>query len=100
MNSIRRILPSDIPAKEIIVDAYLREWSEYGSHEDLKSVFTAVDRLLGFNVMFFLKYIRTRDLHLANADKVDAISANSRALAKRYENFALYLNRFINDRFS
>jgi len=79
LHSIERLLPSDIPAKEIIIDAYLREWVEYASIEELKRIFSIVDRLLGFSVMFFLKYVRTKPSY-----------------SERYKNFSLYLKRFIN----
>ena len=93
------MLPAGIPAKEIAVDAYLREWQEYGSREELKSIFTAADRLLGFSVMYFLKYVRTRDMYLRYDGKTGALSANGGVLEKRCQSFTFYLKKFINDDF-
>ena len=98
LNTVKKMLPN-LSAKEIIIDIYLNQWLEYGSYEELKQAFTAVDRLQGFSVMFFLKYVRTKDMHLLFAGKAKALSAEGRALDKRYQNFALYLNRFLNDVF-
>ena len=99
LDNIRRALPADIPAKEIIVDAYLREWSEYGSHNELRDIFITINKLLVFHVTFFLKYIRTRMIHIECAGKVEPLSAESGWLDERYKNFALYLNRFIDEDF-
>ena len=96
LGSINKILPADVPAKEVIVNAYLCEWAEYGSYEELKDIFEKIDRLYVFHVMFFVKYIRRRHEYLQYAGKADAISAESRWLDKGYENLALYLRRFIN----
>jgi hypothetical protein len=57
------ISPNVRDAKGIAAEAYLREWEGYCGYDELIRVYGAVDRLLGFNVMFYLKYVRTRALH-------------------------------------
>ena len=94
LSSTRGKLPTDAPAKEIIIDAYFREWSEYGSHEELKNIFTAIDGLAGF-YMAYVKYIRARNLHLSFTEKTEAISADGLGLDMRYATAATYLKRFI-----
>jgi len=94
MYSIREKLPADVPAKDIILDTYLREWLDYGSLEELKSIFTAIDGLSGF-YMAYVKYIRTRNLHISFAENPEAISADGLGLDMRYATAATYLRRFI-----
>ena len=94
MYTIRGKLPADIPAKEIITDAYLREWSEYGSHKELKNIFNAIDGLARF-YMAYVKYIRTRNLHTTYAANPDAISADGLGLDMRYATAAENLKEFI-----
>ena len=98
LSSIRGKLPTDISAKEIIIDTYLREWSEYGSRDELKNIFTAIDGLAGF-YMAYVKYIRARNLHLSFAEKPEAISVDGLGLDRRYETAAIYLKRFIENDF-
>lgn len=98
LSSIRNKLPTDMTAKNIIIDTYLREWSEYGNHNELKSIFTAVDGLSGF-YMAYVKYIRARNLHLSYVKTPEAITADGLELEKRYETAAIYLKRFINNDF-
>jgi len=98
LSSIRGKLPTDIPAKEIIIDTYVREWAEYGSYEEIKNIFTAIDGLAGF-YMAYVKYIRARNLHISFAEKPEAISANGLGLYRRYETAAIYLRRFIENDF-
>ena len=99
LSSTRAKLPTDVSAKEIIVDAYLREWSEYGNQEELKNIFTAIDGLAGF-YMAYVKYIRARNLHLSYVKKPEAISADGLGLDRRYETAAIYLRRFIENIFN
>jgi len=98
LDAINSRLPEDI-SEEAILDAYLREWSDYGSHEELRRIFKAVHRLKIFQITYFLKYIRTRYEH-RNAGRMEVLSVKSRGLDKRYENFAEYLNRFIDEDYS
>jgi hypothetical protein len=100
LSSIRNKLPTDVPAKEMIIDAYINEWLDYGSHEEIKNIFKAIDGLAGF-YMAYVKYIRARDLHLAFAENIEtkAITADGLGLDKRYETVAIYLKRFIGNNF-
>jgi hypothetical protein len=98
LSSIKNKLPPNIPANEIIMDAYFQEWSEYGSQEELRNVFKAIDGLAGF-YMAYCKYIRTRNLHLSYAEDSGTISADGLGLDKRYETASIYLKRFINHDF-
>ena len=98
ISSIRNKLPTNIPAKEIIVDAYLREWSEYGSHKELSNIFAAIDGLVEF-YMTYVKYIRAKILHLSYAVKPEATSADGSWLDERYSMAATYLKRFIENNF-
>jgi hypothetical protein len=94
LQSIRGKLPADVPAKEIIIDTYLREWSDYASHDELKNIYLEIDGLAGF-YMAYVKYIRARNLHLSYTGKADSIFADGLGLNKRYETAATYLKRFI-----
>lgn len=98
LSSIKGKLPSDVPAKEIIIDTYLREWLEYGSHKELKNIFTAIDGLSGF-YMAYCKYIRARNLHLLYAENKDAKNTDALGLNDRYNTAATYLKRFIEKSF-
>lgn len=98
LSSIRNKLPTDVPAKEIIINAYLQEWSEYGSYEELKTIYTAIDGLAGF-YMAYCKYIRARNLHLSYVEKTEAISEDGLGLDRRYSTAATYLKRFIENDF-
>jgi hypothetical protein len=98
LSSIRGKLPSEVPAKEKILDAYLQEWLEYGSHEELKKIFAAIDGLAGFYMMY-CKYIRAKNLHLHYVENAEAINTDAMGLDHRYSTAATYLNRFINTNF-
>ena len=94
LSSMRGKLPTDVQAKEIIIDVYLREWSDYGNYDELKNIFTAIDGLAGF-YMLYCKYTRTRNLHRSYTGNPDSISADGLGLDKRYETAAIYLKRFL-----
>ena len=94
LSSMRNKLPKNIPAKQIILDAYFQEWSEYGSQEELSGIFTAIDGLAGF-YMTYVKYIRAKNLHLSYAVKPESTSPDSVWLDERYSMAATYLKRFI-----
>lgn len=92
-------LPTDVRASEMIINTYLQEWVEYGSHEELKDIFTAINGLAGF-YMAYVKYIRTRNVHVAaHSGKEEAISADGLGLDRRYETASEYLKRFIKNDF-
>ena len=93
MYTIRGKLPTDISAKEIIIDTYLREWSEYGNHNELKNIFNAIDGLARF-YMAYVKYIRTRNLHMAYAVKPDAF-IDDLGMDRRYATASVNLKEFI-----
>ena len=98
LSSISGKLPTDVPAKEIILDTYLREWSEYKSHGELKSIFSAIDGLAGFYMMY-CKYIRARNLHRVYAKNKETINTDACGLNHRYSTAATYLKRFIENDF-
>ena len=98
LSSIIKKLPNDVPTKEIIMDAYIREWLDYGSYEEIKNIFTAIDGLAGF-YMAYVKYIRTRDVHLSFANNTEAIAAHCLEPNNRYATAATYLRRFIGNKY-
>ena len=98
LSSIGGKLSTDVPAKEIIINAYLREWSDYGSHEELKQIFSAIDGLAGFYMMY-CKYIRARNLHRLYAGNMEAANTDALGLNDRYKTAAIYLKRFIENDF-
>ena len=95
--SIRAKLPTHVPATDIIINAYLKEWSDYGSHDQLKSLFAAIDGLAGF-YMAYVKYIRARNAHIAFAKNPGAAPMDE-SLDRRYETAAIYLREFIEHSF-
>jgi len=95
--SSRGKLPTDMPAKQMIIEAYLQEWLEYGSYEELSNTFAAMDGLLAF-YMAYVKYIRARNLHLAWAEKPETTPDDGAGLNTRYETTAIYLKEFIESR--
>jgi len=98
LSSIRGKLPADVSSKEMIIDTYLGEWLEYGSREELNSIFRVIDGLAGF-YMAYVKYIRARNLHFSFAVKPEAISADGLGLDMRYSTASTYLKRFIANEF-
>jgi 8-oxo-dGTP diphosphatase len=98
LSSIRGKLPTDVAAKEMIIDTYLGEWLEYGSYKELKNIFMTIDGLAGF-YMAYVKYIRARNLHITFTNKPEAISADGLGLDMRYSTAATYLKRFITNDF-
>jgi hypothetical protein len=98
LSSIRGKLPTDMPAKEMIIDAYIREWLDYGSYEEIKNIFATIDGLTGF-YMAYVKYIRTRGVHLSFANNTEAIAAHCLEPNNRYATASTYLKRFIGNNF-
>ena len=99
ISQVVRKLPGEVDSpKEVIISAYLREWLEYGSHEELKNIYAAIDGLAGF-YMAYVKYIRARNLHLLYSEKPEALSQEGMWLDMRYETAAIYLKRFIGNKF-
>ena len=98
LSAIKGKLPTDLSAKEIIVDAYLQEWLEYGSHDEIKNIFTAIDGLAGF-YMAYVKYIRARNLHLSYTRKTEMTSSDAVGLDRRHETASIYLKRFLENSF-
>jgi len=94
LGNVRKKFPTDIPAKQIIVDTYIREWLEYGCYEELKGMFEAVGGLAGF-YMAYVKYVRARNLHLSFAGKEGVATGDAVGLDRRYETAAIYLRRFL-----
>ena len=94
LSSMRNKLPADKNARNTIVDAYLGEWSEYGSHDELKNIFALMSRLYGF-YMLYCKYTRTRNLHRSYVANPNLISADGLGLDNRYATASTYIKRFI-----
>ena len=94
LSTIQRKLPTDTQATEIILDAYLQEWSNYGDYDELITIFASVDRLAGFYMMY-CKFIRAWNLHRSYITKPDLLSADGLGLDIRYATAATYLKRFI-----
>jgi len=98
LSSIRGKLPADIPAKELIIDTYAREWLNYGSYEEISNIFSTIDGLAGF-YMAYVKYVRARNEHLLYAGITEEIPAAVAWLNNRYETSSIYLKRFIENNF-
>jgi len=90
--SSRRKFPTDVPAKAMIIDAYLCEWEEYASLEILQDLFAKMEGLLEF-YMAYVKYIRAKNLHLSCFEKTELTDDVS--LDRRYETTAIYLREFL-----
>ena len=99
LNSMRDKLPADNNVRNTIIDAYLDKWSEYGSRDELKNIFTLMNKLYGFYMLYY-KYTRTRNLHRLYTTKFDSISADGLGLDNRYSTAATYIKRFIESNFN
>lgn len=95
--SIRGKLPVE-SAKEMIIDAYVQEWLAYGSHEEIKNIFSAVDGLAGF-YMAYVKYIRARNQYLLYTEKSEKTSMDAIWMDERHNVAATYLREFIANNF-
>jgi len=67
---------------------------DYGNYEELKNIFTAIDGLAGF-YMAYVKYIRTRDVHISFDNNMEAIAEHCLEQNNRYATASTYLKRFI-----
>jgi len=92
ISTMRDKLPADKDARNIIINAYLGEWLEYGNYEEIKKIFTLMVELYGF-YMLYCKYTRARDLHRLYTTNPELISADT--LENRRETAAVYVKRFI-----
>ena len=98
LHIIRRSLPENIPAKEIIIDAYLSEWLEYGTYDELKRVFTILDDLKEL-FMAYADYLWVEDIYSAYDGPIEVMSADGWLLERRNYYFGVVLRRFFEKSF-
>lgn len=98
LHIIRRSLPADISAKNILVETYLNEWLEYGTQDELKAVFTILDDLKEL-FWAYTDYIWVEDIYSASNEPVETMSADGWLLERRNYYFESVLRRFINKDF-
>lgn len=94
LHIIRRNLPTDIPAKNILVETYLNEWLEYGTLDELITVFTILDDLKDL-FWAHIDYIWVKDIYFACNKPIEAMSADGWLLERRIYYFKNVLRRFI-----
>lgn len=75
-------LPANVSAKDSLVDAYLREWLEYGTYEELKNVFTVLDDLKELIHWVLDDCFWLEAIHSAIDDNIDSMSADGWLLEK------------------
>ena len=94
LNVIRKNLPAGIPAKEILMDAYLQEWLAYGTYEELKNAFVILDGLkelfMAYGDCVWLEAIYTKC-----GEAIEAMSADGWLLERRIYYFAKVLRIFL-----
>lgn len=92
LHGIRRTLPSDVPAKEILVRRYLKHWIAYASMEQLRSAFDLLDE----NKELFMAYADlcwVNEIREATGGTVDPLSADGWLLERRLYYFDRVLRR-------
>lgn len=94
LHIIRRSLPEDIPAKKILVESYLSEWLEYGTQDELNTVFTILDDLKEL-FMAYSDYIWVEDIYSESNEPIESMSADGWLLERRNYYFEKVLRRFI-----
>jgi hypothetical protein len=94
LHIIRRTLPADISAKEILVETYVNEWLEYGTREELIKIFAALDELKEL-FWAYIDYIWVEDIYSASCEPIEAMSADGWLLERRMYYFESVLRRFI-----
>ena len=91
---IRRNLPADVQAKEILVNVYLQEWLEYGTIEELRNAFSILDDMKEL-FMVYPDYCWVDAIHSASNEPINPMSADGWLLERRNYYFARVLRRFI-----
>ena len=94
LHIIRRNLLADIPSKNILVETYLNEWLEYGTQDELKTVFTILDDLKDL-FWAHADYIWVKDIYSASNEPIELMSADGWLLERRIYYFESVLRRFI-----
>jgi len=94
LNIIKKNLPSGIPAQEILLDAYLREWLAYGSYEELKSAFAVLDDLKEL-FMAYVDCLWLETIVSMCGEGIEAMSADGWLLERRMYYFAKVLHIFL-----
>ena len=90
-------LPANIPAKDILIETYLREWLEYGTYEQLKSIFATFDELTLALNWFFDDCIWLEAIYSAidDIDPIDPMSADGCLLEKAKGSLSKSVRKFI-----
>jgi len=98
LNVIRKNLPIDIPAKEILLDTYLREWLAYGTYEELKLIFSILDDLKEL-FMAYVDYLWLKAIGSMCGEAIEAMSADGWLLERRIYYFTKVLYVFLGKEF-
>ena len=94
LHVIRRNLPADVQAKEILVNVYLQEWLEYGTIEELRNAFSILDDMKEL-FMVYPDYCWVDAIYSASNEPINPMSADGWLLERRNYYFARVLRRFI-----
>ena len=88
-------LPDNLNAKDIVVDAYIREWLEYGTYEELKNVFTTLDDLKELIHWFLDDCLWLEAIRSVIDDNTDPMSADGWLLEKAELSLSNNIKKFI-----
>jgi hypothetical protein len=96
LHIIRGTIPDD--SKDFLVNAYLNEWVEHGTFEQLKSAYLIINELKEL-FMAFSDYQWLVGIFNECNGKIDEMSADGWLLKRRYYYFSRILKRFIEKEF-
>lgn len=90
LHVIRRTLPPNIHAKDILIESYLEEWKEFNDIDELKKVFYIIDDL---KILFMLyeDYCWLTEILRICKNQIDDMSADGWLLERRYYYFSRVL---------
>lgn len=95
---IAQNLPTDIPAKKILLETYLGKWLEYGTQEELINVFTILGDLKELH-MAYADYDWVKAIYSASNGAIEVMSADGWLLERRNHYFESILRRFFEKNF-
>lgn len=94
LHTMRKSLSVGIPAREMLIESYLNEWSIYGTRESLREEFEIIDALKELFMAFYdFHWLET--IWNACGEDIDPLSADGWLLARRLHYFSSVLCRFI-----